>query len=419
MSTVRAFPRIPLAAFLVMGLVANVACAMGNSPLQADAPLVRNATPVRPEGLRFTCAPRQLERMAVDMPGYLRTLGITSRFVATRRDEAAGTLTYTLTTPNDDVTTLDFFDRPEFRLADAAVRLPLKNGKTRTVRTASAKEIMLALLQHGRLTEFSGAACDIDALRDHVGIRQNTVAWAEVLEFGWPEGGPAKWNEKYWKRGTPKAGHALHVAINDMFLNQKKYEIGCYTATKMVMIQGVLDYYNRIKKDRATLKLVEARLSVDGEPLVDVEPGRVWDFDPAFDPAERLRPGKLLDVAYDIAPKNFVPGDWAYVLNTDPHSAKKTGYEGSNAVYLGRNKFDDYYNDHNHAYSYRQKMNEVFQWRHGVFSASRDAEKLQPLSAQDLERLGASPDTGGMVLSLRIAPYRFGYEPLPAWHFNN
>jgi hypothetical protein len=272
-------------------------------------------------------------------------------------------------------------------------------------------------MQHGRLTEFKGAGCDIVALKDHVGIRQNTTAWAEVLEFGWPEGGPAKWNTKYWNRGTPVPGHPLHVAINDMFLNQKKYEIGCYTATKMVMIQGVLDYYHRVKKDPATVKLIEARLTVDGEPLVNIEPGRVWDFEPEFDAAEHARPGKLLKVQYAVAPKNFVPGDWAYLWNTDPVSYQKTGYEGSNAIYLGRGKFDDYYNDHNHSYSYRQKLHEVYQWRNGVYSRSRDAAKVKPLVAEDYERLSQTPANGGLVLDLRIKPYQFGFEELPAWNF--
>lgn len=366
------------------------------------------------EGLRFTCTPGQLAELESGMAAYLNQLGIAPAYVAVQVARANGTATYTLTTPTDDVTTLDFSDRPEFQLHDAVIALPLKNGKKRTVKTASQKEILLALLQHGRLTEFRGAACDINALKEHVGIRQNIAAWAEVLHFVWPNGGPAQWNERYWKHGTPQPGFALHVAVNDMFLNQKKYKIGCYTATKMVVIQGLLDYYRRVRKDPAKLKLLEQRLSADGQPLLDVEPGRVWDFEAGFDQKEFDRPGKVLSVQYGIVPKNFVPGDWAYLLNTDQHTYQKTGYEGSNAIYLGRGKFDDYYNDHNHAYSYRQKLHEVYQWRHHVFSRRRDADKVKPLTARDIERLGRTPAEGGIVLSLRIAPYLFGYPALPA-----
>lgn len=366
------------------------------------------------EGLRFTCTPGQLAELESGMAAYLNQLSIAPAYVAVQVARANGTATYTLTTPTDDVTTLDFSDRPEFQLHDAVIALPLKNGKKRTVKTASQKEILLALLQHGRLTEFRGAACDINALKEHIGIRQNIAAWAEVLHFVWPDGGPAQWNERYWKHGTPQPGFALHVAVNDMFLNQKKYKIGCYTATKMVVIQGLLDYYRRVRKDPAKLKLLEQRLSADGQPLLDVEPGRVWDFEAGFDQKEFDRPGKVLSVQYGIVPKNFVPGDWAYLLNTDQHTYQKTGYEGSNAIYLGRGKFDDYYNDHNHAYSYRQKLHEVYQWRHHVFSRRRDADKVKPLTARDIERLGRTPAEGGIVLSLRIAPYLFGYPALPA-----
>lgn len=388
----------------------RLACGM----LPALAALAGLAQAADAEGLRFTCTPGQLAQLESGMTAYLSELGIAPAYIAVQLERAHGTATYTLTTPADDVTTLDFFDRPEFQLQDAVIALPLNNGKKRKVKTASHKEILLALLQHGRLTEFKGAACDIDALKDHVGIRQNIAAWAEVLNFVWPDGGPAQWNEKYWKRGTPQPGFALRVVMDDMFLNQKKYRIGCYTATKMVVIQAMLDYYRRVRKDPAKLKLVEQRLSADGEPLVDVEPGRVWDFEAGFDRKEFDRPGKVLSVQYGIAPKNFVPGDWAYLLNTDPQTYQKTGYEGSNAIYLGRGKFDDYYNDHNHAYSYRQKLHEVYQWRNHVFSRSRDADKVKPLTARDIERLGRTPAEGGIVLSLRIAPYLFGYQALPA-----
>ena len=77
------------------------------------------------------------------------------------------------------------------------------------------------------------------------------------MNFVWPDGGSAKWNMKYWERGTPKAGFPLHEAINDVFNNQQRYSIGCYAAAKIVMIQGLLDYYRRIKKDPALLKIVE------------------------------------------------------------------------------------------------------------------------------------------------------------------
>ena len=79
-------------------------------------------------------------------------------------------------------------------------------------------------------------------------MRQNIVAWSEHLNWTWPDGGAAVWNPQYWNRGTPLVHVKLHAAFGDAFNHQSQYAIGCYTAAKIVMVQGVLDYYRRIKK---------------------------------------------------------------------------------------------------------------------------------------------------------------------------
>ncbi len=234
--------------------------------------------------------------------------------------------------------------------------------------------------------------CDIAALRNHVGLRQNIVAWTERLSWQWPDGGSASWNKKFWRSGIPKT--SLPAAVNDAFLHQSKYNIGCYTATKLVIIQGVLDYYTRVAPDKATLQRVLDRLQADGDPLVGIEPPAMWYFEDDYDPAN-----------------NFVPGDWAYILNTDPITAVKTGYEGSNAIYLGRDRFDDYFNDNSHSYTSREKLNEVYQWRNGVFSRSRHGHLARPLAESDYIRLSHPPEQGGLVLTFRAVPYFFEHLP--------
>jgi hypothetical protein len=364
-------------------------------------------------GLQFFCSPSQLEQLSPGMFRYLRHLGIPARLVQETVDRPRGTLTYSLLGSGAAVSTLSLAERPELAIKEEAVLVPAKNNKTRKLNTVSKKEILLALLHPGRLTEFRGKACDVQALVDHVGIRQNTVIWAEVLEWGWPEGGPAKWNSRYWVNGTPKLRTPLHKALNDMFFEQGKYEIGCYAATKVVFAQGALDYYRRVKGDARRARIVERRLLADGEPLGDLEPGRMWSFEADFDPLELERPGKVLRMVGNVAPGNFVPGDWAYFLNTDSRTNQKTGYEGSNAIYLGGNRFDDYYNDNQHHYTYQEKLAEVYQWRHDVFSRQRDAEKIRPLTTQDYENLSTTPENGGLLMSFRVVPYFFGYEDLP------
>jgi hypothetical protein len=377
--------------FLRLGTsIFAVVCCVGNT--QAD--------------VLFRC-PAQLAALQRGATEYLQALGIPASQISQTADTRFGELTLALTTPLDDTRTLDFFMRPELSLTTERVRLPTTRGKMRVVNTVSRKEIMLALLQHGRMTTFKDKDCSIEALSDHVGVRQNIVAWAEHMQLVWPNGGPAKWNTKYWTRGTPNPGVSVHTAVMDVFQHQDKYSIGCYTAAKLVVMQGTLDYYNRIKRDSERTRRVEEALLADGDPLVGIEPGSMWSFEKDFDTQQMEQKGKLLKLDSAVAAGNFVPGDWGYILNTDPASEQKTGYEGSNAIYLGRNRLSDYYNDHNHSYTYEQKLDEVYQWRNGVFSRSRDAKKIKPLTAEELALLGNTPDAGGLQLDIRVVPRHF------------
>lgn len=355
------------------------------------------------EGVKFSCGKEQLQDVEREMLAYLNRLGIPPALVNHKLSPNAENVIFQLATPPGDVSTIDLRYRPEMEISDQLISLPSRRGKPTTVLTVSEKEIVLSLMQHGRLSEFSGDQCSFQVFRDHVGIRQNIVAWAENIEWNWPDGKRARWNTRYWHKGTPLPGISISKAIADVFLNQEKYSIGCYTATKLVMIHGVLDYYARIKKNPADSAEIERRLmAVDNDPLVRIEPRAVWAFEEDFDASELWQKGKLLEMRYNIPARNFVPGDWGYILNTDPITARKIGYEGSNAIYLGRGKFDDYYNDHNHSYLFREKLDEVYQWRNKVFSRRRDIAKVHPLTERDIEKLEATPEKGGLIMDMRV-----------------
>lgn len=357
--------------------------------------------------VQFRC-PAELPALQSGISGYLRKLDISPALVTQHADPQSGELMLTLTTPATDTRTLDFYKRPEFSLTTEQIRLPVaRKGKMRALNVVSRKEIMLALLQHGRTTVFQDDACSIEALSDRIGVRQNIVAWAEHLEWDWPNGGPARWNNRYWTRGTPKPGVPLHVALMDAFLHQDKYAIGCYTATKLVIAQGTLDYYSRVKHDPVRTRKVEKALLADGDPLVGIEPGSMWSFEQDYGADEMAQKGKLLKLYSAVAAGNFIPGDWGYILNTDPASEQKTGYEGSNAIYLGRNRFDDYYNDNDHSYTYEQKLDEVYQWRNGVFSRMRDGNRIKRLTSKELAILSLPPGSGGLQTDVRAVPRYF------------
>lgn len=397
-------------AFLGGVLLASAAVANLWRPAAPEA----HAISGNPTGLVFQCTAQQIAQIKPAVESYLKHQGVELHLVRTTFDGPSNTLSYSLVEPLADAITLDLADRPALHIKEELVELPTAEGGKRVVITVSKQEILYALMQTGRTTLFNGQACDVQALVDQVGIRQNTVAWAEFLSWQWPEGGPAQWGKKYWRRGNPVKGFPLHEAVNDAFIHQEQYAIGCYTATKLVVIQGVLDYYHRIKQDPGTLALVQAQLMQDQDPLSHIEPGSMWSFESDSSEADRARPGKLLVLTNGIAAKNFIPGDWAYFLNTDAATYQKTGYEGSNALYLGRGKFDDYYNDHHHFYTHKEKMHEVYQWRNRVFSSRRDVAKVSPLSAADFERLTRTPAQGGIEMDFRAVPLLFGFQPLPS-----
>lgn len=370
------------------------------------APQARASEP--PQGIVYGCEPAARAALPQAMAAYLRELGVDRDWIV-QTERPDGTLSFTLDRAGTN--TLNLAQDKTYRIALESLKLPDAKGKQRVVRTVSKREILLALAHPGRALGLSGAACNVQALREHVALRQNIVAWAEELHWVWPDGGDACWNPKKWRDGTPTV--PLDDALLDAFTQQAQYAIGCYTASKLTYAHGVLDYYARVLKDPAKAALVRQRLLHDGDPLVGVEPPAVWDFEKDFDPAARQQPGKLLRLVRGVPPRHFVPGDWAYLLNTDPVTYEKTGYEGSNAIYLGRGRFDDYYDDHNHSYTFEEKLDEVYQWRNGVFSRSRDAALVRPLSAEDYERLSRTPAQGGLLLDLRLEPYLFGFEGLP------
>lgn len=405
-------------AWLAM-MAASAAGAHESTP-EADA-----ARPAH--GIEFSCPSSQLPALRQDMAAYLGSLGLAlaqepavpsglaadAAVVLEEHTTADGQARLRYSLPSGSAWgTLFLAWQPQWALRDEVVYLPTAQGGRRPVATVSRKEILLALLSPGRLTRFSEGACDVQALADHVGLRQNIVAWAEELSWVWPNGDPAFWNARYWIDGTPRPGVALADALNDVFFRQKAYGFGCYAATRLVFVQGVYDYYRRVKRDPALARQIVARLMADGEPLVDIEPPALWSLAP---PAQDLeRPGKLVRATGPVAPMNFVPGDWAYIRNTDPVSSDDGGYEGSNTLYLGRNRFDDYYNDNGHTFSFREKLEEVHEWRHGMYARLRDYALLQPVKYGDVERLSAAPEAGGLLEAVRAVPYYFGYETLPA-----
>ncbi len=154
-----------------------------------------------------------------------------------------------------------------------------------------------------------------------------------------------------------------------------------------------------------------------GSPLEDPEPGYIWsDFRTATPEELNRKEGKFLEAVTQVAKLNFVPGDWAYFKNTDYHSSEVPGLEGSNGIYLGGNKFGNFYHDSfdrttlpSPPYTTEQKASLVASW-------GRKVPEGKELSKEEVRRQMEPPDRdrdgyfifqGGYLLTHRLTPRVF------------
>lgn len=358
-----------------------------------------NASSEPDYGLLFKCSPEQLNLVSNEVDRVINDFSLSNFVIKKRLDNS---LSVYISKQFIAQSTLYVKNNPIFDINDEKIT-KIINGKIITKKIVSQKEILTSLLSPGRLTVLSGdASCSPNTLKKLLTIRQNIVFWGSDPNWGWPNGEKAEWNESLWDKGTPKN---IVKAFDDLFSNPQNYKIGCYTATKAVYIQAYLDTYRNNYPNE--LGLVINALNSDAEPFVNVEPQRMWYFENDYVFTDSDRFGKLLTINEHVAANNFIAGDWVYMRNTDPNSNEKVGYEGSNTVYLGSGMFSDYYDDHMGGYPYERKLDEVFQWRNGVFSRSADLNKIELLNSNQRFSLTLSPEDGGIVEKYRIEPLLF------------
>lgn len=372
------------------------------------------------DGVVFICSVPEIEALARGMESYLSDIRISEKHYRVRKSQDGRKLSYSLTTPDDDTNTLDLNQRPEYRIYSELMELPRDRSPKEIV---SRKEIVLALFQHGRLTKFKGKGCNIQAFKDHVGIRQNISAWVDSLHLIFPTNSPSHLNPTYWKDydewGTnpEKFGSIAIQGLHDIFMNPKLYRIGCLLAAKVSLLHGITDYFTRIRPDQEKLNTAIHTLFAYGSPLEDPEPGYIWsDFRTATPEELSRKEGKFLEAVTQVAKFHFVPGDWAYFKNTDYQSSEVPGLEGSNAIYLGGNKFGNFYHDRFDrttlplpAYTTEQKVSLVASWGRKVpegIELSKEEVRKQ-MEPPDRDRDGFFTFSGGYLLTHRLTPRVF------------
>lgn len=282
-------------------------------------------------------------------------------------------------------------------LGTESVKLPTSNG-FREQEVITKKEIILSLMHRGRINNYSNEFCNINTFKDSVGIRQNTAAWGMDMDLAWLNEDQFTWRDEFWLGDNAqelKNDDLLVESIYDVFFNQRKYSIGCLAAARLLMLQGILDYYNRVSPNPEMLSFILEKIKKGGFKLYDIDPDR-------HNPK-----GKLLIIEEKIPAKNIIPGDWLYFKNPDKISREKFGYEGSNVIYLGNNKFVDFYNSNNHGYTIEEKFHSVYQWRNGVFDKEDDADKVKPIPKKDARKFYLNSNKGGLTQDYRVSNYLY------------
>lgn len=303
--------------------------------------------------------------------------------------------------------TLDLRSRPRLWLGQDTLPKPVPGiGSPLSVPTpvVSLKEIFLAFAHIGRATMLRPEHAHFKTFLTHMQQRQSTALWAQRIVWHWPDGGYSRWNPTFWDKGTPRSRAGTYKAYLDALVNPQKYAIGCYTAAKLTLGLGLLDNAYRLNPNRALQRRTLSALWLNQDPLVGIEPSSIWSFEPGYDSAAPVLPGKTHVAQWVDHPRHMVPGDWVYIFNTDPTTYAKTGYEGSNAIYLGGGRFSDYYNDHGYSYAFEEKLDDVYQWRNEVFSRRRHFDRAQVLSKSQLAALENTPTKGGLLLDWRVGP---------------
>lgn len=326
--------------FLVKALVALIGLFHVNSAAAVSPSSFK-------DGVLFNCGRSTNQVLHKQMIEFLDGLQIERQHYSLYFSSNGDQMGFVLSTPADDHNTLRLSQRPEYNIKPDWIRLPID---TKDKPVVSKKEIVLSLFQHGRLTEFKREACDIQSFKDHIGIRQNIVAWVEKKRFIFPGRNSSAFNPVYWKdyarwnTDPIKYGPIAVQAIHDIFTT-RGYRMGCLTAAKVSMLHGITDYYTRIRPDEFRLKKAIESLFAYGEPLQDPDPGFIWkDFRDTTQAELSRTEGKFLEATIEVSKFNFVPGDWVYFKNTHLASSRTRGDEGSNAIYLGGNNFNNFYN---------------------------------------------------------------------------
>ena len=387
--------------------------------LEKDSNFIKS----HPDGIRFACESEdKAANLFREMRKLLSDYGISESLIKSHFSPSRKIVQFVLDTPEDNVSTLDLFKTPKYAIKNEMVTLSLPDGTHEQIEIASKKEIVLALMQHGRLTELGENFCKTKSLKNIVGLRQSVLKWVQGSRIGVAGGEGIRINPKYWerledeKRGFDgefllKTPGKLYEALLDSFLYKNDrgtgYYLWCSKGSEIIMSLAIMDYWKEADPEIFDFLNKHATSYSLDFSIPSLENGQ---------PA----PGYVMDRAYPTSALNWAPGDWGYFENihrgklnlNDPKDKalydlySANGSQGHNSIYVGNGYFGAYPGVLRERDIY-DKMKYVLGYRHEY----RPDEPEQEVTKEILDRLARHVPEGGMVAAGRDYPKLFG--PLP------
>jgi len=316
-------------------------------------------------------------KVVADMKKLLEENGVTE-FV-TSELTPDGKLAYVLKLQGqEDGDTSILAEHPALKIESEEVTYSDSRGKEFTRSIVSKKEILLAMLTSGRVHTFSGKNCSVDALKEHIGARQNIVLWA-THKKDWEFGSSAIHSrESFDEDWNLKSGADACEGLGNIFSVKERTRFGCTMACKMASLYGQIDFYNKVAPDEEKLRHFKALIAKDEWPVEQIQEYHV-----------------------EVPEKHWVPGDWGWVENTKYKSGVSgTGTQGSNVISIGGGNVAGYWISANNK-SLEQCIRGVRNWDGG---AKVDPHRAIPKTFESI--------SGTPLLTQRIMTARGATFPL-------
>src|SRR5258708_7105969 len=129
----------------------------------------------------FSCDSKLIPQIEKEMTAYFAELDFPATEVALIQMNSKE-VRYELNTPASDTDTLSLVGNRKLDINPEILSYKRFDGKTFSDGFTSRKEILAALMQHGREYRLKGVRCSVSSLKEHVGVRQGIAKWNKLAD---------------------------------------------------------------------------------------------------------------------------------------------------------------------------------------------------------------------------------------------